>query len=44
MRSQEDHKEEGEDGVDVHGELEGGEVEAGQEREEAINSTDFVEK
>ena len=44
MRRQEDRDEERDERVDVHGELEGREVQAGQEGEEAVEAGDFVEE
>ena len=44
VRGQVGDEGEGDDGVDVHGELQGAEVDAGQDGEEAVEAGDFVEE
>lgn len=44
MRSENDDDDEGEDAVDVHAQLDGGEVEAREEGEEAVEAGYFVEE
>lgn len=44
MRREVGSQDQGEDRVDVHGELDRGEVEAGQEGEDAVEAGNFVEE
>lgn len=44
MRGEEDDDDESDDGVDVHGKLQGGEVQPGKESEEAIEAGDLVQE